>query len=150
MQNSFLWHWTSPGPAVARPEETRAGSGGPAGSTGGLWGAMEPCFHGLGLRTEVPVTLDIAIDAGGRFSLAAALTESGMLRALDASSGSLTPFLARGSTGGAGAGSRPIPVEVAARMREAITEAGEREVHVVHLGDVYYAGTRSEARTRFL
>jgi hypothetical protein len=40
--------------------------------------------------------------------------------------------------------------EVAARMREAILGAGEREVHVVHLGDIYYAGTRTEARTRFL
>ena len=43
-----------------------------------------------------------------------------------------------------------LAIEVAARMREAVTDAGEREVHVVHLGDVYYAGTRTEARTRFL
>ena len=35
-------------------------------------------------------------------------------------------------------------------MHDAIAGAGDREVHVVHLGDVYYAGTRTEARTRFL
>jgi hypothetical protein len=40
--------------------------------------------------------------------------------------------------------------EVAARMREAITDVGDREVHVVHLGDIYYAGTPAEARARFL
>ena len=43
-----------------------------------------------------------------------------------------------------------LAIQVADRMREAITDAGERQVHVVHLGDVYYAGTRIEARTRFL
>ncbi|MBO0878277.1 MAG: metallophosphoesterase, partial [Pseudonocardia sp.] len=43
-----------------------------------------------------------------------------------------------------------VALEVAARMREQIDAAGEREVHVVHLGDVYYAGTRWEARHRFL
>jgi hypothetical protein len=43
-----------------------------------------------------------------------------------------------------------LAIEVAARMRDAITGAGDREVHVVHLGDIYYAGTRTEARTRFL
>jgi len=56
------------------------------------------------------------VDAGGGFRVAAELTESGSLRALDASSGSLTPFLARGSTGGADPASRPMPVDVAARM----------------------------------
>lgn len=39
---------------------------------------------------------------------------------------------------------------VAAQMRNQIDAAGDREVHVVHLGDVYYAGTRWEARHRFL
>ena len=43
-----------------------------------------------------------------------------------------------------------LAIEVAARMHDAIACAGDREVHVVHLGDVYYAGTRTEARTRFL
>ncbi|MCD2196794.1 metallophosphoesterase [Actinomycetospora endophytica] len=43
-----------------------------------------------------------------------------------------------------------LAIEVAARMREAIEEAGDREVHVVHLGDIYYAGTPAEARRRFL
>jgi hypothetical protein len=43
-----------------------------------------------------------------------------------------------------------LAIDVADRMREAITAAGDRDVHVVHLGDVYYAGTRAEARNRFL
>jgi len=43
-----------------------------------------------------------------------------------------------------------LAVDVADQMRDAIAAAGDREVHVVHLGDVYYAGTRTEARTRFL
>jgi hypothetical protein len=43
-----------------------------------------------------------------------------------------------------------LALEVADRMREAITDAGDREVHVVHLGDVYYAGTHWEAHRRFL
>lgn len=43
-----------------------------------------------------------------------------------------------------------LAIDVAGQMRAAIDEAGERQVHVVHLGDVYYAGTRVEARTRFL
>jgi hypothetical protein len=43
-----------------------------------------------------------------------------------------------------------LAIEVADQMREAIGGAGDREVHVVHLGDVYYAGTRAEARSRFL
>ena len=43
-----------------------------------------------------------------------------------------------------------LALEVGERMREAIAGAGDRQVHVVHLGDVYYAGTPHEARTRFL
>lgn len=43
-----------------------------------------------------------------------------------------------------------VALAVAARMRSEIDAAGDREVHVVHLGDVYYAGTRWEARHRFL
>jgi hypothetical protein len=39
---------------------------------------------------------------------------------------------------------------VAAQMRNQIDAAGERQVHVVHLGDVYYAGTCWEAQHRFL
>jgi hypothetical protein len=43
-----------------------------------------------------------------------------------------------------------VALEVAAQMRNQIDAAGDREVHVVHLGDVYYAGTRWEAHRRFL
>lgn len=39
---------------------------------------------------------------------------------------------------------------VAGQIRAALFEAGDRETHVVHLGDVYYAGTRWEAEHRFL
>ena len=57
------------------------------------------------------------IAGGGQFRLAGALTESGAVRALDASSGSLTPFVARAGSGGAGPASTPVPVEVSARVR---------------------------------
>jgi 3',5'-cyclic AMP phosphodiesterase CpdA len=43
-----------------------------------------------------------------------------------------------------------VALTVAAQMQRAIEGAGDREVHVVHLGDVYYAGTRWEAKHRFL
>ena len=48
-----------------------------------------------------------------------------------------------------GTGTGPA-LAVADQMRVQIETAGDREVHVVHLGDVYYAGTRWEARRRFL
>jgi calcineurin-like phosphoesterase family protein len=48
-----------------------------------------------------------------------------------------------------GTGTGPA-LAVADQMRVQIESAGDREVHVVHLGDVYYAGTRWEARHRFL
>lgn len=43
-----------------------------------------------------------------------------------------------------------VALAVAEQMRRQIDAAGGREVHVVHLGDVYYAGTRWEAHHRFL
>jgi hypothetical protein len=48
-----------------------------------------------------------------------------------------------------GTGAGPA-LAVATQMRSQIDAAGDREVHVVHLGDVYYAGTRWEAHHRFL
>lgn len=51
------------------------------------------------------------------FRLAGRLEQSGTVRVLDTSSGSLTPFLASGSTGGTAATSNPVPVDVAARVR---------------------------------
>ena len=58
------------------------------------------------------------VDGTGAFKLAARLTQSGLVRVLDASSGSVTPFVARtrGSSGGA-ATSSPVPIDVAARVR---------------------------------
>jgi hypothetical protein len=46
----------------------------------------------------------------------------------------------------------PRAIEVAARMREAIGAAldANRQVHVLHLGDVYYSGFESEDKKRFL
>jgi hypothetical protein len=39
---------------------------------------------------------------------------------------------------------------VSARVRDELASAGDRQTHVIHLGDVYYAGTRWEAEHRFL
>jgi Calcineurin-like phosphoesterase len=46
----------------------------------------------------------------------------------------------------------PRARNVAARMREKIAEAlaAGRQVHVMHLGDIYYSGLESEDRRRFL
>ncbi len=43
-----------------------------------------------------------------------------------------------------------VALAVADQIRLQIDAAGDREIHVVHLGDVYYAGTKWEARHRFL
>lgn len=40
--------------------------------------------------------------------------------------------------------------QVAQRIRHELDAAGSRETHVIHLGDVYYAGDEWEARERFL
>jgi len=39
---------------------------------------------------------------------------------------------------------------VAAHVRDELASAGDRQTHVIHLGDVYYAGTKWEAEHRFL
>jgi hypothetical protein len=39
---------------------------------------------------------------------------------------------------------------VSGRIKERIARAGERQIHVIHLGDVYYAGTEWEVTHRFL
>jgi rare lipoprotein A len=57
------------------------------------------------------------IGAGGQFRLIRAMFESGTVRAVDTSSGSLTPFVARGSAGARFQASTPIPVDVAASVR---------------------------------
>ncbi len=46
----------------------------------------------------------------------------------------------------------PRARDVAARMRQHIAEAlaAQRQVHVIHLGDVYYSGLESEDQRRFL
>lgn len=41
-------------------------------------------------------------------------------------------------------------VDVATAIRAQIDDAGGRDVHVMHLGDVYYSGTEWEARERLL
>jgi len=59
------------------------------------------------------------IDGAGAFKVAARLKQSGIVRVLDASSGSPTPFVAhaRGDRSGGAATSSPVPVDVAARVR---------------------------------
>jgi rare lipoprotein A len=59
------------------------------------------------------------IDGAGTFQVAARLNQSGVVRVLDASSGSLTPFVAhpRGDHSGGAATSSPVPVDVAAGVR---------------------------------
>jgi rare lipoprotein A len=56
------------------------------------------------------------IDSSGHFRLAGALEQSGAVRALDTSSGSLTPLDARTGTGGTASTSAPVRVDVAARV----------------------------------
>jgi hypothetical protein len=53
----------------------------------------------------------------GRFRLAAPVAESGAVRALDVTSGSLTPFVAGHGTPSGAPTSNPVPIQVAARLR---------------------------------
>ena len=57
------------------------------------------------------------IGPAGQFRLTGAMTQSGMVRAVDISTGSLTPFVARGSSDAGLPVSAPVPVNVAARVR---------------------------------
>lgn len=57
------------------------------------------------------------VGGNGRFRLAGPLEQSGAVRALDASSGSLTPFVAGASSSATGPTSSAVPVDVAARVR---------------------------------
>jgi rare lipoprotein A len=59
------------------------------------------------------------IGADGRFRLVGVLTRSGVVRAVDTSTSSLTPFEVRetGTSGGAAPASTPVPVDVTARVR---------------------------------
>ncbi|HLZ77170.1 hypothetical protein [Phenylobacterium sp.] len=63
-------------PSIA-PVENRSASArgrghgsdaGAPGSTGGLWGAVEPCWTRLAGASSVPVTLEVTLDARGRLS----------------------------------------------------------------------------------
>ncbi len=53
----------------------------------------------------------------GSFRLTSALAQSGVVRALDTSTGSQTPLVARGTGGAVAPTSAPVPVDVAARVR---------------------------------
>ncbi len=59
------------------------------------------------------------VGSSGAFRLAGWLEQSGTVRVVDTSTGSLTPFLASGGSGGTAATSNPVPVDVAARIRVA-------------------------------
>jgi hypothetical protein len=58
-------------PALTRPAG-QDGRGQPgaatAGSTGSLWGAVEPCWRDVAAGSTVPVVLDVAIDRRGQLS----------------------------------------------------------------------------------
>jgi hypothetical protein len=76
--------------------------------------ALEFARRGSGTWNELGST---TVADNGAFRFAARLEQSGLVRVLDTSTGSLTPFLAgRGIPGGATA-SIATPVDVAARMR---------------------------------
>jgi Calcineurin-like phosphoesterase len=51
-----------------------------------------------------------------------------------------------GDWGAGNAGARAVGTQI----RTELQKAGDREVHLIHLGDVYYSGERWEARQRFL
>lgn len=57
------------------------------------------------------------VGADGGFRLAGALAQSGVVRALDTSTGAETPLVARVRSGGTAPTSAPVPVTVAARVR---------------------------------
>jgi hypothetical protein len=57
------------------------------------------------------------IAGDGGFRLAGALARSGAVRAIDASTGTPTPLVARAASGGSAATGAPVPVNVAARVR---------------------------------
>jgi peptidoglycan lytic transglycosylase len=57
------------------------------------------------------------VGAGGAFRLAGTVNQSGVVRAVDTSTGTLTPFVARGTRGHAAPASTPVPVDVSARVR---------------------------------
>ena len=50
-------------------KDTASGTAGTSGSTGGLWGRIEPCWRDLGSGSTVPVTLEVALDPDGRISI---------------------------------------------------------------------------------
>jgi hypothetical protein len=83
--------------------------------------------HATGWRQLSSTT----IGADGRFRLAAPLEQSGVVRALDVSSGSLTPLVADAARGAAT--STPIRIDVAARVRvrgRSISVLGQRAIKV--------------------
>jgi hypothetical protein len=89
-----------------------------------------------------------------RFSIAKALKK---LRGIHAFPNTPPPTAALGArarvilVGDWGSGTKRAQ-KVGNRMRDALfaPEAKQRDLHVIHLGDVYYAGFESEYRTRFL
>ena len=57
------------------------------------------------------------VGAGGGFRLAGTLSQSGVVRAVDVSAATPTPFVARGTIGHTAPASTPVPVDVSARVR---------------------------------
>jgi hypothetical protein len=75
------------------------------------------------------------VDSTGAFRVASRLEHSGVIRVVDTSSASLTPFLASGSTDGTGVlTSNPVPVDVAARVRVPARGVGVLAGQAVQVG----------------
>lgn len=57
----------TPGPPAPKPSKGEAVK--PGGSTGGLWGAIEPCWRARAGAARIPVSLEVSIDAHGGLSI---------------------------------------------------------------------------------
>ncbi len=87
---------------------------GAAPSEAGHTVVLEFARHGATAWRRLSAT---TVAGDGSFRLTGALAQSGMVRALDTSTGSETPLLARSSGGAVAQTSAPVPVDVSARIR---------------------------------
>lgn len=58
----------APHPAPTRGRPGPAVGSARAGSTGGLWGVVEPCWRAVAPGSRVPVTLEVSIDGASRLA----------------------------------------------------------------------------------
>src|ERR1700729_1635765 len=76
--------------------------------------ALEYAQRGATVWSQLGST---TVGTGGAFRLSASLEHSGLVRVLDTTSGSLTPFAASSTGDGGAATNSPVPVYVAAGVR---------------------------------